>query len=460
MKKIIYVVILNIWAIALCFSQNNIPKDISGKWMGKLSVQGMQLRVVFNLKKENDKITASLDSPDQGAKNIPVGNVWVNRDSLQMEIPSVMGSFEGTFTNDTILDGKWIQGGMTLPLVLKKQVAEPSKIVIKSPYYDAIDVKILNAKDTLVLAGTLTIPKNAQNCPAVVLVTGSGPQNRDEEVMGQKSFYRIADYLSSHGIAVLRFDDRGVNESTGNFQTATTFDFVTDAEVAVAFLKLQKGINPKQIGIIGHSEGGLVAPIAASRDKNVNYIIMLAGPGISGEDVLFTQTEAIFLASGFNADTIKQINALNRKIFSIVKNQPDNKLALIEIRSVLDSLSFPKETKDMLYKQSVALISPWFRSFLSLNPVNYLKKVTCPVLALTGSRDLQVLPGPNNKAIESALMEAKNKNYTVRELAGYNHMFQPSETGLMNEYGNLKIPSMDDKVLEIITHWIKNLSLN
>lgn len=458
MKKFCSLLLVSIVILNGLSAQKFNSHDISGAWTGALSIQGSKLRIVFHFKQENGKITASLDSPDQGAKGIPVKEVtWVN-DSLLVDVASIMGKYKAVLISDTSLQGTWYQGGISLPLNVTKRLTEVTKKVeVKSPFYDAVEVKIENKTANVTLAGTLTLPKGAKNCPAVVLVTGSGAQNRDEELMGQKPFFRIADYLSSHGIAVLRYDDRGVFESTGDFRSATSYDFATDAEAAFEFLRKRPEVDPKKVGIAGHSEGGLIAPMVASRNKNVGYIILLAGPGITGKEILVTQTEALLKIQGLKDDTIRQITELNKEVYRIVESQANDSLAAASVKDLIRKRHFSPEALQTMEHTMPTLLSPWFRAFISSDPSKYLSNVHCPVLALNGSKDLQVLPKENLAGIEKALKQAKNKNVELLELPGYNHLFQEAVTGAVSEYSNTVKPAMDDKVLDIISTWIKKL---
>lgn len=458
MKKLSSIMLASILILNGLFAQKSSSHDISGAWTGTLSIQGGKLRIVFNFKQENDRITATLDSPDQGAKGIPVKEVIKVNDSLYVDVASIMGKYKAVFTSDTSLQGYWYQGGLNLPLnVIKNGKEVAKKVEAKSPFYDAIEVKIENKPANVTLAGTLTLPKGAKNCPAVVLVTGSGAQNRDEELMGQKPFFRIADYLSSHGIAVLRYDDRGVFESTGDFRTATSYDFADDAEAAFVFLRKRSEVDPKKVGIAGHSEGGLIAPMVASRNKNVGYIILLAGPGINGKEVLATQTEALLKVQGLREDTIRRILELNMEVYGIVESQPNDSAAIAMIKESIRKRNFPPEAQETMERTLPTLLSPWFRAFIASDPSKYLSGVHCPVLALNGSKDLQVLPKENLSGMEKALKQARNKKVELMELPGYNHLFQESVTGAVSEYSNTSKPAMNDKVLEIISTWIKKL---
>lgn len=455
MKQIALFLFAFICLIPLTSQEKTLP-DISGKWTGSLLIQNSKLKLVFNFTRHENAVSVTIDSPDQGAKGIPAKDVIFRNDSVIVDVPVIMGQYKAVLTTKTSMTGMWYQNGMSIPLNIDKSSGmEVLQLIPPNPLYNSKEVKIVNQKTGVTLAGTLTTPKDAKNCPAVILVSGSGPQNRDEELMGQKPFYRIANYLSERGIAVLRYDDRGVNESTGNFQTATSFDFADDAESAFAFMRKQPGINPEKVGIIGHSEGAMIAPIVASRNKEVAFIILLAGPGITGREILITQTEAMLLGQGFVKDSAMKISNLNKEIMDIVENNQNDKDAKNLIKQKIEKMNFPEKEKEDYTRSFSIYLTPWFRTFIAFDPALYLSKVNCAVLALNGSKDLQVLPKQNLAGIEKALKKGQNANYEIHELRGYNHLFQESQTGMPAEYRNTQKPVMDNKVLEITEEWIK-----
>ena len=263
-------------------------QDITSQWNGILNIQGMQLRLVFHIKKDDEKLTATMDSPDQGAKGIPVSDVTFENKTLKLEVTSAGISYEGTMGENNVVKGTFKQSVYSFPLELTKEKLE-KKIITKpqdptKPYpYRMEDVIFENKNAGINLAGTLTLPQQEGIYPAVILISGSGPQNRDSELLGHRPFLVISDFLTKNGIAVLRFDDRGTGASTGNFQSATSIDFAQDVEAGLAYLRSRKEIDSRKIGLIGHSEGGLIAPIVASRSKDVAFIVLLAGPGLPGD---------------------------------------------------------------------------------------------------------------------------------------------------------------------------------
>lgn len=333
----------------------------------------------------------------------------------------------------------------------------------KEPFdYRSEDIVFINyAFDTIQLAGTLTLPKNIKNPPVAILISGSGAQNRNEELMGHKPFLVIADYLTKNGMAVLRYDDRGVGASKGNFQTATTFDFATDVEAAINYLKSRKDIDTSKIGLIGHSEGGLIAPMVASKNKNIAFIVLLAGPGVNGADILKTQARKAGELAGRPAGLLDENEKLASIIYEIVRTNTDNEAIKTEITKALNnykinnplSILAPYITPTMIEQQLSILKSEWICNFIRIEPKDYLEKTTCPLLALNGSKDFQVIPDINLKAIKNGLEKAGNKDVTIKELDGLNHLFQTAETGSMQEYCTIE-ETFSPMALEIIKNWI------
>lgn len=317
-----------------------------------------------------------------------------------------------------------------------------------------------NEANNIKLAGTLTIPKNIKKPPVAILISGSGPQNRNEELLNHKPFLVLSDFLTNNGIAVLRYDDRGIAESEGDFNTATSFDFATDVEAAIDYLKTRKEFKKSKIGLIGHSEGGLIAPIVASRNKEVSFAILLAGPGVSGDETLRTQNEKILTLSGANKELVSTQLEINENLYRIVKTEENDSISS-KINTFLDNhLEENKDNpilpfliNDVTKKQYEVFGTPWMREFIRLNPELYLSKTKCPVLALNGSKDLQVLPKLNLNGIESALKKANNNDVTIKELKGLNHLFQQAETGLMHEYKTIE-ETFSPTALTIIKDWI------
>jgi len=441
-------------------------QDITGQWNGVLSVSGMSLRLVFHINKTDNGYTSAMDSPDQGATGIPVTATTFNGSVLSLTVQNIGLSYEGEFKTDSIV-GTFKQGGMSFPLTLKRSRAEVQSFVRpqepKPPYpYRAEDVTFENKAAGITLAGTLTLPASGDNFTAVVLITGSGAQNRNEEIMGHKPFLVIADYLTRRGIAVLRYDDRGTAQSTGNFQTATTADFAADAESAIAYLKTRGEINSQKIGLMGHSEGGIIAPMVAAGAKDAAFIVMLAGSGLRGDAVLLLQEELAYRASGLPEDNIAKILKINAMVFDKIVNTK----AFVTRQEITDWMTAMKAdieaavptgmtAENYIQQFAVSLSSPWMQYFLRYDPAPALEQVKCPVLAVNGSKDLQVAAKENLAAISAALKRGGNNKVTVKEYPNLNHLFQECTTGLPTEYAVIEQTFSPD-VLNDISNWILN----
>jgi hypothetical protein len=375
--------------------------------------------------------------------------VTLTGSTLRITAPLLLAEYNGTVQNDTLIEGTWKQGPNTIPLNLAKLKAAFTIIRPQEPKppfpYTSEDVTLKNDKFSINLAGTLTLPSGKGPFPAVVLITGSGAQNRNEELMGHKPFMVIADYLTRNGIAVLRYDDRGVGKSQGVYATSTSADLATDAEAAFNFLKENASINPKAIGLLGHSEGGLITPIVAASNPGVSFIVSLAGPGVTGEKIIIRQSEDIGRLSGMTEDAIEESKETNKKLYEVLKREKDNEKAESEILALYKKLVEVKTTSTEETEKEVNKLKAtfgassytWLRYFIMTDPVIFWKKVNCPVLALNGEKDLQVDADENLEAIEKALKSSGNKSVKIIKLPGLNHLFQHCDTGLPVEYGNI-----------------------
>lgn len=417
-----------------------------GHWFGTLDAGAAKLRLALHIEKGADgALSGKMDSIDQGANGIPLSAVTAQEKAFSFTIPAIGGSYKGTLNaaGDGI-DGTWSQGAGSLPLSFKRtaEAVDTSKPQDpKKPYpYDEREVTFENSAQGNKLAGTLTLPKGAKGVPAVILLSGSGPQNRDSALFGHRPFLVLADHLTRKGIAVLRYDDRGIGGSTA-VPRSTTLDFAKDALAAVEFLKKEPAINAGRIGLIGHSEGGMIAPVAASQSKDVAFIVMLAGPGVPGEQVMYEQAAAIIRANGGGDDQVAANRAVQEKLFAIVKSDLDDAAAREKIREAVGA------------NQANMAGTPWFRAFVTLDPREYLRKVACPVLALNGELDLQVLPKQNIPEIEKALKEGGNKDFKASVLPKLNHLFQTAGKGTMDEYSRSE-ETFAPLALNTISDWI------
>lgn len=456
--------------------KNNSNTDIEvikGLWLGNLKVQGgMEIRLLFNISTDPDgSVNATMDSPDQGAKGIPVDVVTYNDGSLHLGVKSIRGTFDGILKEDgKTIEGEWKQPEISLPLVLSRTDETPDTRKEQDPIkpypYNEEEVVYENKEAGVKLAGTLTIPQSDGLFPAVILVSGSGQQNRNEEILGHRPFLILSDYLTRRGIAVLRVDDRGTGGSTGNFSQATSEDFAGDVLAGIEYLKSRKEIDPDRIGLIGHSEGGLIAPMVAVESPDVAFIVMMAGPGITGEEILYLQSDLILRAEGTDNETISRNDALMKSMYSVIKEEQNDTVAAEKLQKLMmdEVASMSEEEKKnsgyseanldaQVNAQVQNLISPWMRFFLTYDPRPTLMKVKCPVLAINGEKDLQVPPEENLQAIEEALKEGGNRDYTVKELLGLNHLFQSAQTGSPSEYAKIN-ETISPAALELIGDWV------
>lgn len=438
-------------------------KNITGTWNGMLDADGMKLRLIFHVEKSGDGYSATMDSPDQGAFGLEASRVTFSDGLLEIVLDVPPLNYNAKLEGEK-LTGTFRQGVMEIPLTLQREelaapvYERPQEPKAPFPYREE-QVVFPNREAGFDLAGTLTLPEGEGPFPAAVLITGSGPQNRDEEVFGHKPFLVIADHLTRRGIAVLRYDDRGVGGSGGVHEEANTFDFALDARSAVEYLRSRKDIG--KIGLIGHSEGGIIAPIVAAEDKDLGFIVLLAGTGVRGDQLLLMQQELILRASGSTEEELAQILKVNAEAFELViaaselESLEEDMAVLLKNRMDDGSITIPEgmDYEQLFNLQMAATCNPWVFDFIRLDPAEWLEKTKCPVLAMNGTKDLQVPYEANLSAIEAALIRGGNKDFTLRELPGLNHLFQESETGLPDEYVNIT-QTFSPLALELMSDWI------
>lgn len=452
------------------------PEDKPAEiWVGELSVLFQKLRIQLRVYRRDDgSEDIRFDSLSQQAGGFKAART-VKAGAWQVTVDGVKGTFEGTASADgNSVAGTWSQGGPQLDLTLRRSETSPKPEKPKRPQtpvapfpYTAMDVTFPGLQDGVVLAGTLTVPstpKPASGFPAAILISGSGPQDRDETLLDHKPFAVIADALTRRGICVLRFDDRGTAESTGDFGAATSEDFASDVEGAIRCLQSQPDVNAKQVGLIGHSEGGLIAPIVSVRNSDVAWIVLLAGPAVTGAEILKSQGRLIAQAEGVtDSDVLNAQTKSQDVLISLVLQNP--KASADELLpKALEQLQemVPKEEPKLAeFKAELTgglreLNSPWFRFFLIHDPGAVLEKVTCPVLALNGEKDTQVDPKLNLSRIRDALKNAGNEQSTVEEIPGVNHLFQSCRTGGVSEYNTIE-ETMSPAVLQKIADWVLKL---
>ena len=447
------------------------PRTVGAEqiWEGKLSVgAGLQLRLVLHVQKTEDGgMLGKLDSPHQGAKGLKVDSVTLEATKLTFELKAINASYEGTLSADgNEAVGTFTQNGGKLPLALKKtnkvtEVRRPQ--TPKPPYpYKVEELTYRNEPAGITLAGTLTVPEGPGSHPAVILISGSGAQDRDETILQHKPFHVLADTLTRRGIAVLRVDDRGVGGSTGSVSRSTSDDFAGDVLAGIAVLKSRPDINARKIGLIGHSEGAIIAPIVAARSRDVAFIVLLAGTGFPGSEIMLMQARLIGKAIGVTEKDLDKQKEMQKRLFKIMKTETDPNKAGPEMRQALKNFLSdlsPAKRKQAGDIESLAateiekLESPWSRFFLTFDPRPTLAKVRCPVLALNGEKDLQVPPKEDLAEIKKALKRGGNTRVTARELPGLNHLFQTCKTGSVSEYAQIE-ETIAPSALAVIGDWI------
>jgi uncharacterized protein len=432
------------------------PSDLDGNWLGTLDTGMGKLRVVLHILNTEDGLAATLDSPDQNAKGILVTNITRNGAKLNFNVESIGGSYEGTISSDLgSFEGIWTQLGKSFPLALKRVKGDaalerkrPQNPVRPYPYKEE-EVAYDNVAAKIILGATLTIPAGKGPFPAVLLMSGSGPHDRDETLMGHKPFLVLADYLTRKGIVVLRADKRGVGKSGGNYSTAVMADFASDADAGVEYLKTRTEVDPRKIGLLGHSEGAVEAPMSAAHNRDVAYVVMMAGPGVTGDQLLPEQMRRIEAASGKSKGEIENDVALQTEILALVEKDKDDAALDKDLREKLAG----KVPEAQMGMQVKTVSSPWFRALLQYDPAPTLSKLTCPVLVLNGEKDVQVPPEQNLPAIRKALEAGGHKNFEIDELPGLNHLFQPAKTGAISEYSEIE-ETMSPVALEKVASWI------
>jgi pimeloyl-ACP methyl ester carboxylesterase len=466
MKKYLLLTLLCVVLVVPTFAQL-APASLAGNWLGTLDVGGTKLRLILKVEQIQGGYTAKFDSIDQGARDLPIESITLNGKKMSFAAPQFGMSYEGTLNDKgDEITGVFKQGAGSTPFVFKRiaeipdlrRPQDPSK-----PYpYNEEEVSYRNVADNVKLTGTSTLPRGDGKHPAVLLISGSGSQDRDSTVYGHRPFLVLSDYLTRRGIAVLRVDDRGVGGSDLGSLSVTSENFMHDVLAGISFLKNRKDIDPQKIGLIGHSEGGMIAVMSAARSNDIAFIVIMAGMGQTGDEVVQTQTALIQRASGSDADTVANAAALLKSVNAVVKAEHDEK----RIEAGVDA-AIARQTASMNEAQRNAFAPvassvkaqmaiyklPWYRFFVMYDPEPDLKKIKVPVLALNGELDLQVASKPNLDGINAGLKAAGNKDVTVRAFPKLNHLFQTSQTGLPSEYAKIE-ETISPVVLETISQWI------
>jgi len=467
-KKSILLCVCGIICAAGAAVAGNDFNDIKHKWLGKLEIpNGTKLTVTIEIfEKADGTLGAVMGSPDQGRMGIPVDEFRRQEDKIRLDIKALGGVIEGTLSDDgSSIQAQLIQRGAGLPLPLKAVDELPSlpprPQLPKKPYaYLVEQVVFENQNDGVRLSGTLTRPKTGEPVPAVLLIAGSGRNDRNGTGMGH--FHLLADYLARHGIAALRYDKRGVMRSTGDFSKAALSDFIQDACAGFSYLRNRKDILATQVGLIGHSEGGVVAPMVAAQSPDVAFVVSMGGTGINGYDLIILQDCSEARSAGATEEDIAVIRNWGQRFYAIVRDEDDIQTARDKLNKMYAEMTtaekkafhadkgFPKPGTTLHVDVALA---PWFREFVRTDPQTAFRKTKCPVLAVIGSKDTQVPSKENLKGIEEALRAGGNNQYTLLELPNLNHLFQRAQTGSASEYEKLE-EIIAPSALITVTHWI------
>ena len=462
-SKIICIVMVLAVSISVSYAEDRV----TGHWEGHIEIPGQPLAVKVDLTVDGTDWSGTIDIPAQGANGLPLSDIHVEEndtgESVKFSILGVPGNptFDGQL-QDGVISGKFSQGGVTFDFRLSREVvAGPARPQEPKPPFPYQIEEVTFQNGSVTLAGTLTVPPGDGPFPVVLLISGSGLQDRDETVFGHKPFWVLADHLSRAGIAVLRVDDPGMGKSTPHPEPPTTADFATDVEAGVAFLKQDSRIG--SVGLIGHSEGGAIAAIVASREDDVDFVVLMAGPGVPGAELLLKQNERIFDAMGMAGERKQTLLALLDRLFTaLTSDMPED-----EMRQQVDEIARkqfeingvpPAQQDEALIQMGVEqALNPWMRYFLAFDPRPALEAIRVPVLALNGELDVQVDAAQNLTAIAETLEKGGNPNVTVHRLPEHNHLFQRAKTGLVNEYAAIE-ETISPEVLDLIRDWVLSVT--
>ncbi len=442
------------------------------RWHGVVdlsSVGGAELEFFVAFVVDGDTPSATVSIPAQGARDLPVSDVVYSETRIEFTLAAATPA---VFQADR--DGRSASGylnqGVKLPLTMEREEGEVEVEVPTGPSrpqtpqapfpYGSRDVSYTNPVDGNTIAGTLTLPVTGGPHPVALLITGSGSQDRDETVFGHKPFWVIADHLARNGIAALRVDDRGIGGSDGVRADLTSVDFAGDVAAGVSFLRSQSDIDGGRIGLIGHSEGGLIAPMVAADDADLAFIVLLAAPGVSGADLMRLQNELLLRAAGMSEDYVAKQVELQLSLWHAATSGAEEAIIDERLGTLLDFqlASVPAEQRQLARDNAfiaakAQITSAWLRFFLATDPGPYLEKVKVPVLALNGALDLQVSAEQNLPAIEAALARGGNADVTIHPLERLNHLFQRATTGQVSEYEALE-ETFSVEALETMTAWL------
>ena len=440
-------------------AQNANPDDV---WLGTWSVEGDHFRPIFRFKRGEDGDVTAFLTNDKSQKDYPFSSTTIRGDSVFLQLASANARFRGALSEDgPKIEGTWVQGERSASLTFTpvKETAPEARATDpprpqepEPPYpYATEDVTFQNEADGSTLAGTLTHPAGEGPFPAVVLLSGSTPSARDYEFGGHKSFLVLADHLTRHGIAVLRYDKRGMGASEGNIGSASFEDFARDAAAAVRFLKNRPQIDAGNVGFVTHSAGGLIAPMVNERFEDAAFLALLMPPSLPGHEVLVEQNVRLRIGADVSTAEVDSTRKVHRRLFDAIRADTDSATAAMRVRSILKNWGF---SGNELEKRIEANTMPWWRDFVRYDPRPTLRKVDVPTLAVFGTKDLAVPPEQNAAPLRSALEKSPSEDVTVRVLDGLNHWMQPATTGRPNEISQIET-TIAPELLDMLTDWIQ-----
>lgn len=436
-------------------------QEVSGEWTGELSFAGNQLDLNFKVYKSGGTYSSSLSVPAQSLNDFKSTSTTFVDSLLTIELKPLGIEYKGILSKkDTIL-GNFVQNGMALKLNLYRGNTKLKRPQEPFPPYDYVeeDIVFRNKKDSLNLAGTLTYPQSDGSFPAVILISGSGPQDRNSYIMGHKPFLLLAHELTQSGIAVLRFDERGVGLSEGEFENATLEDMIEDVKSGFEFLKNRPEIQANRIGLIGHSLGGILAPKIAS-EEDISFLVLLAAPAVNGDEMMLKQRSDFLELRGLSPTQIEKSNEMYSATYEyILTTDAEGE----ELQNGLMQFYKDNYAEVMMEKELMALTEQLttneLLAILRNKPSSYLSLVKCPVLAIGGTKDFQVSSKENLEALQLEIRKGGNTNVDIHEFEGLNHLLQESETGDISEYGVIE-QTMSPKVLKLIKEWVKETTKN
>lgn len=453
-----------LFLLMMPFILSVFSQTVEGDWNGKLKIGNVEMKLVFHVYNDNGVLSGKMDSPDQMAYGISLDKITQQDADLHIEIKNAGIAYDARLVNDTTLDGRFRQGPADLPLMLHRERIKSLEIKRSQepqpplPYHNH-EITFMNTADNILLAGTMTIPVGSGPFPALVLVSGSGPQDRNEEISNHKPFLVLSDFLTKNGYIVLRYDDRGTAMSKGVFQGSNTFDFARDAEAALAFLRKQEKVRSGKVGLIGHSEGGLIAGILGGQNNSPDFEVMLAAPLMNGGDVLLWQKFAIDRKMGASEEVLELNKKIMTQIYQLIKVSADPVSVRDTLMNYLKTNFSTSLSETQIKGMTAQLTDPWFYTFIKLNPMDYFPKVKIPVLALFGGKDLQVDAVENSRILQDLKHKDSMNNVEVKVLEGLNHLFQECDTGLLDEYAKLD-QTLSPGMLEALLVWLNKTTRN